>query len=563
MLFTHSMSTRKKLFIMFLIVALVPLLTLGIISYLQSAKVVNGKLSNYNHFAGEKIKTQLDQILVDMYYGSSAIQQYLDDSTAINLKHQKPETYSDFKEMNNLERLLQAHKKSSIRGIYVITPSGYYYGGYDFKLNEFKKQDLWKRSYWSGNSEIGIYQPSHYKDNNPKHVLGLIVPLKNSYGVLNNGSLLIETDVDSLFDTMKLLEKDLHSRITIKDETGQLLYHTKSDEIDLDNDIVWQEHTRINNWEFEIRVPKDSFYQSSRVIFNIVLIGIVTALILALILSYIFSNQFTKSIVNLKFAMDEVSMGIFENKLAIETKDEIGRLGNHFNRMVDKIKQLMDEVRAKEITKREAEMKAVHYQINPHLLFNTLNTIQWKARLDGNEGIGKMLFHLTKVLEGNLNFTFELVTIKKELEAIEHFLVIQELRYGPNFTFSLKMEDGIEHGLLPRMTLQPMLENIFFHAFEDGNGKIELVFSKNNGYFQLHLRDDGKGMSQEKLNALFSRPNEKVRGGIGLYNVKQKFYVHYGNDYWLRADSAEKKGTVISISWPILWGDQENDKSIN
>ena len=116
-MFINRLSTQKKLFIMFLIVALVPLLTLGIISYLQSSKVVNGKLANYNHFAGEKIKTQLDQILVDMYYGSSAIQQYLADSTAVNLRHQEPKTYSDFKEMNNLERLLQAHKKSNIRGI--------------------------------------------------------------------------------------------------------------------------------------------------------------------------------------------------------------------------------------------------------------------------------------------------------------------------------------------------------------------------------------------------------------------------------------------------------------
>lgn len=558
MLISHSLSTRKKLFIMFVIVALVPLFTLGIISYLQSAKVVNGKLSNYNHFAGEKIKTQLDQILVDMYYGSAAIQQYLEDSIAIDLKHQKPETYSDFKVVNNLERLLQAHKKSNIRGIYVISSSGYYYGDYDFKLNQFKKQDIWKRIYWSGNSEIGIYQPNHYKYNIPKHVLGLVVPLKGSYGVLNNGFLLIETDVDSLFDTMKLLEKDLHSRITIRDESGQLLYQTKSNEKNLKNDIVWVEHTRINNWEFEIRVPKDSFYESSKVIFNIVLIGIIVAFMLAIILSYIFSNQFTKSILNLKFAMDEVSMGIFENKLTIETKDEIGKLGSHFNRMVDKIKQLMDEVREKERMKREAEMKAVHYQINPHLLFNTLNTIQWKARLDGNKEIGKMLLHLTKVLEGNLNFTIELISIKEELEAIRHFLVIQELRYGPNFTFSLQIEDGLEQGLLPRMTLQPILENIFFHAFEDGKGKIELAFSKNEGYFQLDLKDNGKGMSQEKLKTLFSRPNEKGRGGIGLYNVKQKFYIHYGNDYWLRADSVENKGTIISISWPILWRDEKN-----
>ena len=553
MKFVNSLSTQKKLFIMFLIVALVPLLTLGVISYVQSTKVVNGKLSNYNQFAGEKIKTQLDQILVDMYYSSAAIQQYLADTTSINLKNEEPKTYSDFKEVNNLQRLLEAHEKSNIKGIYVITSSGYYYGDHDLKLTEFKKQDLWYQSLGKENSEIEFYKPSHYKDHNPTHALGLLVPLKGSYGVLNNSSLLIETNVDSLFGMMHLLEKDLQSRITIRDENQKLLYHTKSNEKDFKDDIVWKEHTQVNNWEIEIRVPRDAFYQSTKVIFNIVLIGIIVAFFLALILSYIFSNQFTKRISNLKFAIDEVSKGIFDNKLSFDTKDEIGKLDFHFNRMVDKIKQLMEEVREKEVTKREAEMKAVHYQINPHLLFNTLNTIQWKARLDGNKEIGKMLFHLTKVLEGNLNFTIELITLKEELEAIKHFLVIQELRYESHFNFFLKIDERLEKGLIPRMTIQPMLENIFFHAFEDGKGNINLEFTEENGYFKLSLIDDGKGILDEKLNTLFTKPNEKIRGGIGLYNVLQKFQIHFDNDYLIKVDSVVNQGTVISISWPSRW----------
>lgn len=563
-MFTNHLSTQKKLFIMFLIVALLPLLTLGMIAYEQSSKVVNGKLSNYNHFAGEKIKTQLDQTLGDMYYGASAIKQYVSDSTSINLKHQVPQTYSDFKIVNNLERLMQAHKKSNIRGIYLITSSGYYYGDYDFKLDQFKKLAIWKKAIVRGDTEIGIYTPTHYKNNNPHKVIGLIVPLKFSYGVLNNSYLLIETDVDDLFNLMKLLENDLHSRIAIHSETGELLYKTKSSEKDRKDDIVWTQDTRTNNWDIEIRIPRDEFFQSSRVIFKIITIGVWIAFILALILSYLFSNQFTNRILKLKFAIDEVSKGIFDTKIVEQTKDEIGRLSTHFNRMVDKIKQLMEEVKEKEATKREAEMKAVHYQINPHLLFNTLNTIQWKARIDGNEEIGKMLFHLTKVLEGNLNFTIELVPIKEELESIQHYFIIQEQRYGPNFTFQLEMEDRLQNGLIPRMTLQPMLENIFFHAFEDGKGEIVLEIKETNQYFQMNLTDNGKGMPVEKLQALFRRPDGKARrGGIGLYNVKQKFYIHFGKEFLIQADSVLGKGSTISISWPKRWVGEHDCKKAN
>ncbi|WP_409271493.1 sensor histidine kinase [Neobacillus sp. SCS-31] len=562
-----NLSTQKRLFIMFLVVALIPLLTLGIISYDQSSKVVNGKLSNYNHFAGEKIKAQLDQMLEDMYFSAAEIEQYLRDNTSVNLQHQEPRTYEDFKEVDNLQRLLQAHKKSNIRGIYIITSSGYYYGDYDFKIKDFKKQDIWKRTIWSRDSEMGIYEPFHLKENQVDHVLGLIVPLKFSYGVLNNSYLLIETDIDDVYHLMEVLEEDLQSRITIRNELGQPMYHSKSAEADSADDILWKENTSINNWEVEIRVPRDKFYESSQVILKMVSIGILFAFILALILSYVFSNQFSKRIFKLKMAIDEVSKGIFDTKiLADDKKDEIGKLGSQFNRMVEKIKQLMEEVREKESTKREAEMKAIHYQINPHLLFNTLNTIQWKARMDGNVEIGKMLMHLIKVLEKNLDPTIDLIPLKEELQSLQHFFAIQELRYGKNFTFSLKMDERLEEGLIPRMTLQPMLENIFFHAFEDGTGTIGLEFLETHSYFRLVLKDDGKGIPPEKQEALFTRPIGKGRGGVGLYNVKQKFYIHYGTDFHINTDSVVGKGTTISITWPKRWvneDDQSSDQSVD
>jgi two-component system sensor histidine kinase YesM len=359
---------------------------------------------------------------------------------------------------------------------------------------------------------------------------------------------------------IKVLEKDLNSRISIYNQSGDSLYHTKSNDRDLENDIVWTESTKTNNWKIQFRIPYDEFYKSTRVILKVVTIGMVIAILLAMILSYLFSKQFSSKILKLKLAIDEVSNGIFDNKLPIETKDEIGKLSFHFNRMVYKIRQLMQEIKETEEVKREAELKAVHYQINPHLLFNTLNTIQWKARLEGNHEISKMLIHLTKVLQGNLNFTIGLISLQEELEAIHHFLKIQELRYGPNFTFQIIMEKKLEQALIPRMTLQPMLENIFFHAFEDGMGEIYIEVNEKNNCFELILKDNGKGMSQHKLESIFSIPpsNSNVRG-IGMYNVQQKFYIHFGKNHRITADSIEGQGTIISIYWPKRWV-EESDK---
>ncbi|MFD2446646.1 sensor histidine kinase [Bacillus sp. CGMCC 1.16607] len=565
---TFQLNTQKKLLVMFLLVALIPLLTLGLISYYQSSKVVKEQLRNYNQFAGEKIQKELDRIIGDMYFSVASIQQYITDQASIELSDQRPKTYSDFKEEINLERLIQTHQKVDVEGIYLLTESGYYYGDRNLKYEEIEKIEILKKARRKKNSEIGIYTPMHYKYNNPNKVIGLAVPLPISYGVLKNSFILIETDVDDLFKMIKVLEDDLNSRISIYNQSGEYLYRTISNDKDLDNDIVWTESTKTNNWTIQFRIPHGEFYKSTRVILKVVTIGMVIAVLLAMVLSYLFSKQFSGKILKLKFAIDEVSNGIFETKLPTKTKDEIGRLSHHFNRMVYKIKQLMEEIKETEEVKREAELKAVHYQINPHLLFNTLNTIQWKARLDGNHEISKMLYHLTKVLQGNLNFTIGLIPLKEELEAIHHFLVIQELRYGPNFTFHMEMEKKLEQALIPRMTLQPMLENIFFHAFEDGIGEIHLEVIEKKDCFELILKDNGKGMSPSKLDSLFSVPTSQSNDrGIGMYNVQQKFYIHFGKNHRIVADSIEGKGTIFSIYWPIRWVEKSDEsfeyKSVN
>ncbi|WP_163101094.1 sensor histidine kinase [Peribacillus alkalitolerans] len=550
-------NTQKKLLIMFLFVAMIPLLTLGLISYYQSSKVVKEQLRNYNQFAGEKIQKELDRIIGDMYFSVASIEQYITDQSSIELSDQQPKTYSDFKEEINLERLIQTHQKVDIKGIYLFTESGYYYGDRNLNMEEIRKLGIYKKAKQKKKTEIGIYTPKHYKYNNPNNVIGLVVPLNVSYGVLKNSFILIETDVDDLFKMIKVLEDDLNSRISIYNESGEYLYRTRSNDKDLENDIVWTESTKTNNWTIQFRIPNGEFYKSTRVILKVVTVGMVIAVFLAMVLSFLFSKQFTSKILKLKLAMEEVSNGIFDMKVPIQTKDEIGKLSHHFNRMVYRIKQLMEEIKETEEMKREAELKAVHYQINPHLLFNTLNSIQWKARLDGNQEISKMLFHLTKVLQGNLNFTIGLISLKEELEAIQHFLVIQELRYGPNFTFQIQMDKKLEQALIPRMTIQPMLENIFFHAFEDGKGDIHIEVNEKEDYFELILKDNGKGMSLQKVDTLFSIPtNHSNVRGIGLYNIQQKFYIHFGKNHRIMTNSIEGQGTIFSIYWPKRWVDK-------
>ena len=136
---TVHLNTQKKLLIMFLLVAMIPLVTLGLISYYQSSKVVKEQFENYNQFAGEKIQKELDRIIGDMYFSVASIHQYITDQSSIELSDQQPRTYSDFKEEMNLERMIQTHQKVGIKGIYLITSSGYYYGDRNSENKYIKK----------------------------------------------------------------------------------------------------------------------------------------------------------------------------------------------------------------------------------------------------------------------------------------------------------------------------------------------------------------------------------------------------------------------------------------
>ncbi|MBX9976273.1 sensor histidine kinase [Cytobacillus firmus] len=553
-IFNHLvfLNIQSKLLFMFLLAALIPLLALGAISYYQSSKVVNEQLKNYNHFAGEKIQKELDRTFNDMFFSAAAIKQYIADQTSVKLSSQEPQTYMDFKEESNLERLMEIHKKGNIKGIYLITSSGYYFGDYNIDIKSFKQREIWKQALASGKTEVSVYKSDHYKSNNPDRLIGLIMPL-DTHGVLNHSYLLIEADADEIFSMVKVLEDDLKARISIQNEAGEYFYATISKRKDHSSDIIWKETTFTNNWSIRFRIPQDEFYRSSAIIFRVVMIGAVFALLLALALSFLFSRQFSSKILRLKLAMDDVSKGSLDSKPSIETEDEIGQLGYHFNRMLFQINQLVEEVKEKEAIKLEAEMRAVHYQINPHLLFNTLNIIQWKAKIDGNPEISKMLTHLIMVLEGNLNFDIGLVPLEDELKALKHYLAIQELRYGAHFSFQTEMESGLGDALIPRMTLQPMIENIFFHAFEDGTGEISLHVLEKQSSFQLILKDNGKGIHQEKLESLFKKPPSLKKGGIGLDNIYQKFRFHFGKHFLIEADSEIGKGTAISIYWPKRW----------
>ncbi|WP_144555836.1 sensor histidine kinase [Bacillus sp. X1(2014)] len=547
-------SFRTKLMLFFIVVALIPLLLFGYLSYQKSSTIVNKQFNDYENFAVSQLETQLENTINQMFVVSNDIHQYLSDPTLIVIKEEIPRTYEGFIEKKNFERFLEAHKTFNTKGIYLITNSGYYYGGNNLDSQKLFQMPFWKEAsnIKQGDRWIGFYKADHYDSGKPpESILGLLLPIQSQYGILKGSKLLIETKADELFSYIKYLERDVHAFITIHNEKSNIIYQTKAKRKPLSSDVVRVKTIDAYGWQIEIRVPEKLFYQSSEVIFNYTLLGIFFLIILAILLAIVFSAPLAKRIRKLKESMELVSMGELQTQIPVKEHDEIGKLTISFNQMVQQIKELIDEIEETERLKRKAELRAFHYQINPHLLFNTLNSIQWKARLSNAKEVQQMIYHLTEVLHENLNFADELIPLKKELDTIRHYLKVQEIRFGHMFDYLEKVNPECLDYLIPRLSLQPLFENIFFHAFEDGQGKIELTIANHSDFLELVVCDNGKGMSkQTALNLLNDHStNDKVRG-IGVFNVDQRLKLHFGNEYGLIIESSPKAGTTIKMRWP-------------
>lgn len=557
-LFNHSF--RMKLSLFFIMVALIPLILFGFFSYQKSSSIVNRQFNDYELFAVSQLERQLEDTIDQMYVVSKDIHHYLSDPTLIVIKEEIPKTYDGFIEKKNFERFLEAHKTFNTKGIYLITRSGYYYGD-----NHLDSAKLFRQPFWheaaklkQGDSWIGIYEGVHYEQpggKRPEPLIGLVMPIQSQYGILKGSKLLIETKADELFSYIRFLEHDVHSYVTIRDGGNRILYETKNKNEPRKDDIVRATEIKAYGWQVEVRVPKKSFYQSSRVIFNSTIIAIGFSILLAILLAMAFSAPVARRIKLLKQSMEEVSAGRLHTQAAVKGHDEISVLTASFNQMVQQLNSLIDEISETERQKRKAELRAFHYQINPHLLFNTLNSIQWKARLAKANDVQEMIYHLTEVLHENLNFSDELIPLEKEANTLRHYLKVQEVRYGHMFAYEQTINPECEQYLIPRLSLQPLFENIFFHAFEDGKGKITLHVEESGADLLITLTDNGKGMPEEAVRGLLQeKKNEKNTGsrsgGIGVYNVDQRLKLHFGQGYGLEINSTPGEGTTIKIRLP-------------
>lgn len=245
---------------------------------------------------------------------------------------------------------------------------------------------------------------------------------------------------------------------------------------------------------------------------------------------------------------------------------EFDRILGNFGEMSLRISELITDVEENEKRRGQLEVEKLLVQINPHFLHNTLNTIQWLARMQGQANIAKLVSIFTRVLHYNLGKKNIIVTVREEAETVRDYIELQNIRYDHSFNVSLQVDPDTLDVPIPRFILQPLVENALYHGFEDDEkGFIEVSIRREKDGISLRVRDNGRGMPAEKLRELFEEDAERPRGsglGIGLRYVNKMLAVHYREKAELSVESESGRGTTISIRLPDgLEGADDDDQS--
>lgn len=269
------------------------------------------------------------------------------------------------------------------------------------------------------------------------------------------------------------------------------------------------------------------------------------------------SDIVSKPLYSLRVAMEKFMQGDFSQKVEVMTQDEVGDASACFNRMVDDIRELIDKNYILAIKERESELDTLQAQINPHFLYNTLDSLYWKATESGNDEIAEDILTLSQLFRLVLNRGDGIVTVKTEAELLERYLHIQKMRFGKRLTYEIFLEPEILEEKIPKLILQPFVENAIVHGFESADGSYTLAVSgrkeKDDMIFQI--TDTGVGMSKEQLEAIWDQADARkyATQRIGRYaikNVKERLELIYRENYELQIESSVGQGTTVMIKVP-------------
>jgi len=338
--------------------------------------------------------------------------------------------------------------------------------------------------------------------------------------------------------------------------------------------IVWQ----VNNWKNMLFVRADvknvnwSLVSMQKLdilfadIHNFRTILIISAFIMSFVfsvLSWIFARDTLKPIKSITNAMERVRSGETEVDVEVDREDELGYMSATFNTMVKENQTLVRDIYRAEITKKDAELQALQSQINPHFLFNTLETISWTARLKDVDEISEMVDDMAEIMKAGIGKGESLIELEMEIEYIDRYLRIMKKRFADRLHVIKRIDPSLYSYKIPKLLIQPLIENAIYHGIDKRRkgGSIFVGASEKRNKILIIVCNTGKGMEQADVNAInanlnrtsdeyFFNLNENQKSNVGLENVNRRIKLYFGEEYGIRIESKVGHYTKVVAMLP-------------
>lgn len=403
------------------------------------------------------------------------------------------------------------------------------------------------------------------------------------------GYILINLKKEDLFSDIKPFCTDTFDATFIVDKSGQLIYsigdipynHNIAKIDKRDTTVIGNSVNSINinnknylayskelngypDW-FAIGLVSKQRLTEKLWLMNMIIYGIgILCIIMVAIIGFLISKKITDPILDIENAMKKLEDGVWPEKVKANTNDELKHLATGFNRMVESIKSLINDIYKEQEEKKKAEVMALQYQldslqsqINPHFMYNTLNSIEYLALKDGANDIREMIQSFNILLRASMSVGRQSITIEEEISLVKSYLKIQECRYDKIADFTYDLPEELKYKKIPKLILQPLVENSLFHGIapKDSHGTIIVRFKCVDDKISVAVIDDGVGMSEDEIqNIMKNVPLENKRSfnKIGLVNVDERLKLYYGDEFRLKIFSKIGIGTCISFYIPNI-----------
>ncbi|GGD58976.1 sensor histidine kinase [Paenibacillus nasutitermitis] len=573
-----NISLRRRLFSVLMLIVFIPLVLLGGISYVAIQEIYSNKIESGITNTLVNVKSGLESTLENMEYAS--LQLSMEGSVGQNF-------YDLLANPSNFQKY--ALQKEIQKNLNLVNFTNPYLGVilyYDDKgkvmFNNLEVREGFMKengisTLLSKVNGVTFYGPRktayRYGDYD---VFSLVRPVE-SPGALNESStnyVYMETNVKQFEKLLSKQQYGMKVSHVLLDQAGQIVFTDLNKEFPKGKKLQQQQQllkmgvslktddyylykvTSEQGWSLIVTIHKGEFNKE----FNNWLYKFFAVLLGGIAISITFATVIWKSVYGpLKKIGHDIGQvdPLQSNKpMSLTRIIEFDVLVKKMNQLRERIQFLFIEVENRERAKRQLEVEALLYQINPHFIHNTLNSIQFMARMNGQEDIDRMVSIFTRVLHYNLDKRGETVELKEELAALKDYIELQQIRYDYEFGVKFQMDEDIAASTIriPKFILQPLVENALYHGIDTNQGVIEVKIAKDNNTMIIHITDNGRGMTAEEIERLLADENQKNRKtglGIGLNYVRRMLEAHYENRYTFEITSTVGHGTLVTLRIPL------------